>query len=222
MKRWIRDNRGLLVFLIGMGLFRTAVADWNPVPTGSMRPTIVEGDVVGVNRLAYDLKVPLAGWALVALGEPQRGDIVTFSSPQDGTRLIKRVVAVAGDTVALRDGRLWLNGQAARYEDPHPVQETVAPGVVMEALRATEDIAGDRRLVQYFTQFGHARSFETVTVPPGHVFVLGDHRDNSHDSRAFGVVPREALTGRAERVLVSADLSGPWRLRSERLGSPLR
>ena len=88
MKHWLRSNRGFVLFLLCFGIFRTAIADWNPIPSGSMRPTILEGDVVFVNRLAYDLKLPLTEVSLVRLGEPQRGDIITFSSPTDGTRLI--------------------------------------------------------------------------------------------------------------------------------------
>src|SRR5207237_5449961 len=103
MRGWIRSNRGFLLFLLGLGLLRTAVADWNPIPSGSMRPTLLEGDVVLVNRLAFDLKMPLTDTVIAHLGEPQRGDIVTFSSPKDGTRLIKRLVALPGDTVEMRD-----------------------------------------------------------------------------------------------------------------------
>src|SRR5512138_457339 len=90
MPKWFRNNRGFLLFLLLFGLFRTAVADWNPIPSGSMRPTLLEGDVVLVNRLAFDLKVPLTDIVVARLGEPKRGDIVTFSSPKDGVRLIKR------------------------------------------------------------------------------------------------------------------------------------
>src|ERR1700745_1687040 len=106
MRSWIQKNKGFLVFLLCFGVFRTAVADWNPIPTGSMRPTILEGDVVFVDRLAYDLKIPLTDVVLAPLGEPQRGDIVTFTSPRDGTRLIKRIVALPGDRVAMREGVL--------------------------------------------------------------------------------------------------------------------
>ncbi len=75
MKRWIVNNRGLLIFLLCFGIFRTSMADWNPIPSGSMRPTLLEGDVVLVNRLAYDLKLPLSDISLAALGNPQRGDV---------------------------------------------------------------------------------------------------------------------------------------------------
>lgn len=117
MKTWLKQNRGFLVFLVGFAFFRSAVADWNPIPSGSMRPTLLEGDVVLVNRVAYDFKIPLTDVSLVELGEPKRGDVVTFTSPIDGTRLIKRLVAVAGDVVEMRDERLIINGVAAEYAD---------------------------------------------------------------------------------------------------------
>ena len=88
MKKWLKGNRGCIAFLLCFGFFRLAIADWNPVPSGSMRPTLQEGDVVLVNRLAYDFKLPLTDKVLFALGTPQRGDVVTFSSPKDGVRLI--------------------------------------------------------------------------------------------------------------------------------------
>src|SRR3954454_23209124 len=111
MASWIRNNRAFLICILLFGVFRTAVADWNPIPSGSMRPTLLEGDVVFVNRLAFDLKVPLTDIAVVHLGEPRRGDIITFSSPRDGTRLIKRLIAVPGDTVEMRNRLLLVNGQ---------------------------------------------------------------------------------------------------------------
>ena len=120
--KWIKSNRGFIVLLLCFGIFRTAVADWNPIPSGSMRPTLLEGDVVFVNRLAYDLKLPLTDVVLARLGEPERGDVVTFSSPRDGTRLIKRIAALPGDTVEMRDEVLYLNGEAARYEAPEAVK----------------------------------------------------------------------------------------------------
>ena len=87
MKDLIRANKGFIAFLLLFGVFRTAVADWNPIPSGSMRPSLLEGDVVLVNRLAYDLKLPLTNVVLARMGEPRRGDVVTFYSPVDGTRL---------------------------------------------------------------------------------------------------------------------------------------
>ena len=128
MRRWLHDNRHFVMILLLFGFVRTAVADWNPVPTGSMRPTILEGDVVFVNRLAYDVKLPLTDRILLPLGEPRRGDIVTFSSPKDGTRLIKRIAAVPGDTISMRGNRLP-RSDALRSAFPHPVLRTLVSRV---------------------------------------------------------------------------------------------
>jgi signal peptidase I len=222
MTRWLKNNRGFLIFLLGFGIFRTAVADWNPVPTGSMRPTIVEGDVVFVNRLAYDLKLPLTDVSLARLGEPERGDIVTFSSPKDGTRLIKRLVAVPGDVVEMRQGALLINGAVADYRDRTTVVEPVGPGLQVDAIRATEQLDGRDHAVQYFTRHPHGRSFGPVTVPAEAYFMLGDSRDNSEDSRFIGFVPRPLLVGRAERILVSFDMTAYGLPRLDRTVAPLR
>lgn len=222
MKTWLRHNRGFVLFLLCFGVFRTAIADWNPIPSGSMRPTILEGDVVLVNRLAYDLKLPLTDVVLAHLGEPQRGDIVTFSSPQDGTRLIKRLVALPGDTVAMRDGVLLINGVAAVYADLERADEPVAPGLTLPATQATERWGGQERRVQYLDGAGNRRSFGPLTVPADHYFMLGDNRDNSADSRYVGWVPRALLIARAERVLVSADITTDWTPRLDRTVSRLR
>ena len=221
MKNWLRNNRGLLVFIVCLGLFRTAIADWNPVPTGSMRPTILEGDVVLVNRLAYDLKLPLTDISVARLGEPRRGDIVTFSSPKDGTRLIKRLVALPGDTVEVRDNALFINGVAAGYSDAKFVPEPVSPGRYVEATRLTEDVDGHRHTVQFMPHRNLRSNFGPVVVPDDEYFMMGDNRDNSEDSRYIGFVPRKLLIGRAGRILVSADIKANWKPRLDRTISPL-
>lgn len=219
---WLKRNAGFVVFLLAFGFLRTAVADWNPIPSGSMRPTILEGDVVLVNRLAYDLKLPLTDHVLAHLGEPQRGDIVTFSSPVDGTRLIKRLVALPGDVVALRDGVLSVNGRPAHYEPLAEIEESAGNGaLVVRGLRLRERTGDGVRDVQWLPALHDARPFGPVTVPAGHYFMLGDNRDDSHDSRWIGAVPRERLIGRAHHVLVSADVLGRWMPRLERFGAPL-
>lgn len=219
MRHWLKDNRGFLLFLVCFGFFRTAIADWNPIPSGSMRPTLLEGDVVFVNRLAYDLKLPLSDIALARLGEPARGDVVTFSSPRDGTRLIKRIVGLPGDLVEIRAARLFVNGQAADYDALEPVREPSGA----EALRAQERLGEHRHAVQFLADAAwFPRDFAPRLVPAGHFFMLGDNRLNSEDSRVIGMVPRERLIGRAERVLVSADILAWWQPRPARFGASLR
>jgi signal peptidase I len=222
MKGFIHANKGFILFLCLFGVFRTAVADWNPVPSGSMRPNLLEGDVVFVNRLAFDVKLPLTDRIVAHTGEPQRGDVVTFSSPKDGTRLIKRLVALPGDVVEMRNEMLIINGQQARYDSLQQVMEPAGTGQV-PALRISETVGGHVRRVQFVPQIDTpARNFGPATVPAGQYMMLGDNRDNSADSRFIGFVPRELLIGRAERVLVSADILENWGPRFDRFGKSLR
>jgi signal peptidase I len=210
---WIRHNRGFLVLLLGFGLIRTAVADYNPVPSGSMHPTILEGDVVLVNRLAYSVKLPLTDVVLARTGEPQRGDIVTFSSPRDGMRLIKRVIGLPGDRIQMRDKQLLVNGQPAHYA-------RAAPGAARAKengpLRLTETVGTRSYGIQWLPGRDSAPDFGPLTIPPDRYLVLGDNRDDSADSRFIGLVERRLLIGRAEAILVSADITTDWKPRPDR------
>lgn len=218
MKNFLKTNRGFIAFLVCFGFFRLAIADWNPIPSGSMRPTILEGDVVLVDRLAYDFKLPLSDVVVHETGTPQRGDIITFTSPKDGVRLIKRLVAVPGDTVEMRDEVLYINGAAADYADSHAVVEPLDNGGTTSALQVKERIAGNARTVQILPELAALRSFGPTVVPKEHYFFLGDNRDNSADSRYIGFVPRHLLIGRAHHILVSADIKGDWLPRLDRTG----
>lgn len=221
MRRILRENRGFVAFLLLFGLFRTAVADWNPIPSGSMHPTLLEGDVVFVNRLAYDLKVPLTDHILLRLGDPQRGDIVTFSSPRDGTRLIKRLVAIPGDKVEMHNKLLYINGEAAQYqhasaEPTHDVLDTP-----WQVQHAQETAGGHTHPIQWLAGVQGRDNFKPVTLGPNQYLMLGDNRDNSADSRFIGLVSRELLIGKAVRVMVSADITANWMPRLERFGKAL-
>jgi signal peptidase I len=224
MKNWLRNNKGFLAFLVLFGVFRTAVADWNPIPSASMHPNLLEGDVVLVNRLAFDLKVPLTDVVLARLGEPQRGDIVTFRSPLDGTLLIKRIVALPGDVVEMRNERLTINGKGADYKVIEHSLDSVG-GMATHALQLAESWDGQAERphhhIQIMPDVRARRTFGPVTVARGEYLMLGDNRDNSADSRVIGLVPRKLLVGRAERVLVSADYQGNWMPRTERFGMSL-
>jgi signal peptidase I len=220
VKNWVRNNKGFLAFLLMFGIFRTAVADWNPIPSASMHPNLLEGDVVLVNRMAFDLKLPLTDVVLKHMGEPVRGDIVTFHSPRDGTLLIKRLVAVPGDTVEMRNERLFINGHGADYRLVEESIDSVG-GATLRAVQLDETLNGQARHIQLLPEVKAARNFGPVTIPAGEYLMLGDNRDNSADSRYIGLVPRKNLIGRAERVLVSADYQGNWMPRTERFGMSL-
>ena len=220
MKNWVRANKGFVAFLLLFGLFRTAVADWNPIPSASMRPGLLEGDVVFVNRLAFNVKVPLTDVVLAHTGEPQRGDVVTFSSPADGVRLIKRVLAVPGDVVEMRNEKLIINGQSARYDAVGEVMENLGGRQVL-AQQLDETIGDKHQRIQLLPSVMARRDFGPMTIPADQFMMLGDNRDNSADSRYIGLVPRKLLIGRAVRVLVSADIEGDWMPRGERFGKKL-
>lgn len=198
------------------------MADWNPIPSGSMRPTLLEGDVVLVNRLAYDVKIPLTDIAVAKLGEPMRGDVITFTSPVDGVRLIKRLVGVPGDIVEIRDEVLFINGRAAEYSAPRSVLEAMDYGRTVDGLRTTERIEGNERTVQFLPAIPARRNFGPISVPADSYFFLGDNRDNSADSRYIGVVPRKLLIGRAHHILVSANIKDDWLPRLERVGERIQ
>jgi signal peptidase I len=220
VKNWLRANKGMLAFLVLFGAFRTAVADWNPIPSASMHPNLLEGDVVLVNRMAFDLKLPLTDVVVARMGEPARGDIVTFHSPKSGTLLIKRLVGVPGDVVEMRDERLVINGRSAAYRVVEQSLDSVG-GQAVPAVQLAESLNGASRHIQLLPEMQALRTFGPLTVPPGQYLMLGDNRDNSDDSRYIGFVPRKLLVGRAERVLVSADYQGNWMPRPERFGMSL-
>ncbi len=221
MPPFFKDNRGFIAFLVCFGFFRLAIADWNPIPSGSMRPTLVEGDVVLVNRLAYDFKLPLSDVSLLETGAPRRGDVITFSAPVDGTRMIKRLVGVPGDVVEMRNAVLYLNGVRAEYDGVRTTTEPLGNGASTAALQVTEHVGGSARKVQFLPDVAAVRDFGPVTVAKDHYFFLGDNRDNSADSRFMGVVPRHLLIGRAHHVAVSADILGDWLPRLERWAQPI-
>ena len=197
--------RPLALFMIVLLPLRSAVLDWNWVPSGSMKPTIMEGDLVLVNKLAYDLKAPFTTHRLAQWANPERGDIAVFFSPRDGVRLVKRVVGLPGDTIEMRNEILHINGEPLCYaaasvaEFRRDIFESPNP------LLATESLGGREHYVMALPEIRAMRTFGPVTVPPGHYFMMGDSRDNSNDSRYFGCVDRGQIVGRAVNVLVSFD-----------------
>jgi signal peptidase I len=221
-KFW-HEWKNLLVFLLVMVIFRSAIADWNQVPTGSMKPTILEGDRVVVNKLAYDLKVPFTTWHLAQWNDPRPGEIVTFYSPADEKLLIKRVIGVPGDVVSMRNNQLYINDKPATYS------------------RLGDDIVNQ---VDYYQRRSHAffleqhenirhpvmlvpsppnnyNSFGPIEIPENQYLMLGDNRDNSRDSRRIGLVERDRITGRAHTVAFSVDYDAYYMPRADRFLRPL-
>jgi signal peptidase I len=189
---------------IGMALLlalfiRTFIVQAFKIPSGSMIPTLQIGDHILVNKLAYGIRVPLYGHYLVDFGTVQRGDVIVFIFPEDRSKdFIKRVVGVAGDTVEIRGKKIFLNGK--QVEDPHAHFEGDDPQNILPASR---------------DDFGPTR------VPDNQLFVMGDNRDRSYDSRFWGFVNLDDVRGKAFLIYWSWDGSDRW-VRWERLGSLIR
>lgn len=206
-KIWL-DWRGFVLFVAVMLVFRSAIADWNQVPSGSMEPTILTGDRIVVDKLAYSLRVPFTLVRMAEWTDPQRGDIITFLNPVDDRQFIKRVIGIPGDTVELRRNKLIINGISATYETltrEEYAHLRIQPPSAYKVLRET--ILGQSRTIMVL-RYSHdpaASSFRRVNVPPGNYLVLGDNRDNSGDYRKIGPVSEERVLGRAHAVAFSLD-----------------
>lgn len=185
---------------------RSSLADWYNVPSGSMRPTILEGDKLFVSKLAYGLRIPFTSIELVHWRDPAAGDIVVFRHPdpsEQGKMMVKRVVAVPGDTVEMERGDLFVNKElvfARPYHGSNFLEpKDRKPGEVL----FVEQIQGAEHWLFLSESDPRHRKFGPETVPPGHFFMLGDNRDNSRDSRAWGYVPMRNLRGKVVSVMWS-------------------
>jgi signal peptidase I len=192
----IREWAPVLAFLLLILVARSTLADHYHVPSGSMEPALMPGDHVLVAKSAFGYRLPFTQHVLWPGECPRSGDVVIFDSPADGVRLIKRVVAVAGDVVAVREGRVWINGEP-RWE------QADAPGELL-----VERYDGQRVAINL--DAGGGPNLPPVEVPEGQVLVLGDHRGNSRDGRFFGFVPVASLYGRAAGVFWRRGAGPVW------------
>jgi signal peptidase I len=211
-KKVLNEIRVFMLMLLVVSSLRSALADWNDVPTGSMKPTIEEGDRVVVNKLAYDLKVPFTTIEVWKWGDPRRGDIVVLFSPVDGVRLVKRVVGVPGDRIELRDNQLYVNGDAARWKSIGEENDREQGSTLV----VEETLEGRTHRVMFTPQISAVRSFAPIIVPPGRYFVMGDNRDNSNDSRFIGLIDRHRIVGKALAVAFSFDRANHYAPRFNR------
>jgi len=221
LKTMWRDQKGFLLFLGLMFVFRSAVADWNYVPSSSMNPTLVQGDRVVVNKLAYSLRLPFTLQHLVRWDAPQRGDVITFDSPLDEVNLIKRVIAVGGDVIEMHDNTLTINGKAVGRRLVTASRLIPSEVGMLDAEIWHEQIGPAGFETARLVTHNRYRDFDPVRVPDDQVLVLGDSRDNSNDSRFIGFIDVKRVTGRAVRVVMSHDPQTLFLPRSGRWWLPL-
>jgi signal peptidase I len=185
-------------------LLRSFLVEPFRIPSGSMMPTLLVGDFILVNKYTYGIRLPVLNTKIIALGEPQRGDIVVFRFPKDPTMdYIKRVIGLPGDRIGYYNKQIYVNGE--------PVKQTVLGEY--EGARAEGMAGGESLLNENFRGVSHdilVRQGEPgregeFKVPEGHYFVMGDNRDNSNDSRYWGTVPEQNLVGKAFFIWMSWD-----------------
>ncbi|MDD5255533.1 MAG: signal peptidase I [Candidatus Omnitrophica bacterium] len=169
LREWVE---AIVVAAVCAMVIRTFIIQAFRIPTGSMRPTLIEGDVIMVNKFIYGARVPFTGITLPKLKDPSRGDVIVFVYPENPKKdFIKRLIAAEGETVEIKDGTIYIDGQA--LVDPVFNQ------------------------VYYYNRGGFGSEGLKLTVPPESFFVLGDNSASSQDSRYWGFVPRKNVLGKA-------------------------
>jgi len=186
-KSVFREYAEAIIIALVLALFiRTFVVQAFKIPSGSMEPTLEIGDHILVNKFIYGIKIPFTSIRLLSFGQPQRGDVIVFVYPADPSKdFIKRVVAVGGDSVKLVNKKLYINN--AEVPDSHAVYKEDSPFIPDPQKR---------------------ENFGPIMVPPGQLFVLGDNRDRSLDSRFWGFVPVNEVRGKAFIIYWSWDSQG--------------
>ena len=217
-EKWRNWRSSILFFTLVVIPIKSSLADVNWVPTGSMNPTIVEGDMVYVNKVAYDLRVPLTLHSLKHITDPQAGDIAVLFSPEDSTRVVKRVIGTPGDEISMRNNVVHINGRPANYGELSPdAYRDLEKELQQAAVFAEEQLGDHRHAVMGIPAIPtEKRSFEPITIPEGHYYVMGDNRDNSLDSRFYGLVPRKQFVGKAQGVVVSFNILDKFQPRLRR------
>ncbi|MEJ2307959.1 MAG: signal peptidase I [Gammaproteobacteria bacterium] len=206
-------SRSVFPVILIVLLIRSFLGEPFRSPSGSMMPTLLVGDFILVNKFAYGLRLPVTHTKILDTGSPERGDVAVFRYPvDDKTDFIKRIVAVPGDTVAYRNKRLYINGEAQPVTVIGRYRGVGSGALETNDLHARENLMGleheiliDERYPDFNPQC-RTLAHGTITVPEGHYFAMGDNRDNSNDSRCWGLVPEENLVGKATFIWMNFDM----------------
>lgn len=222
----IKDNKGFLSLLVAIIAIKSSVVDWNYVPTGSMRPTLADGDQILINKLAYDLTIPLTYISLHKFADPKPGDIVVFDTSKQDVRMVKRVLGVPGDKIKMRGNKVYLNDEIIGYKDEYNsefLETTFKPldeqdkkdyesdGKNVEDFKVeyqTETINGITHGIRIETgkhlEIG-TLNLKELEIPENQYLMVGDNRNNSYDSRFWGLVERDEIVGKVNYVVFSLD-----------------
>mgnify|MGYP002037364684 CR=1 FL=1 len=205
--------------ILAVLFIRTFIFEPFRIPTGSMVPTLEIGDFVAVTKFSYGIWLPFVHTEVLDLGDPERGDIIVFRYPQDESQnYIKRVVAIPGDTIEVRNNQILLNGRVQGWElaeDAYTFVDQTCEGEVQR--RNIESLGEIQHDVLVGMRPTRLANMDPIEIPEGNVFVMGDNRDNSLDSRAWGMVRYDQIKGKAHLTLFSLDFcASPWSPRGDR------
>jgi signal peptidase I len=232
-----KDNKGFFGLLILIVTVKSSIVDWNYVPTGSMRPTLADGDQIIINKLAYDVTIPLTYKSLYKISDPKKGDIVVFDTEKQDVRMVKRVLAVPGDKIKIRKNKVYINDQKLEYSedfnseflesvfkpldesDKENYKENNLPIDKMAVTYQTETLNGVKhgiRLEEGVQKIG-SLGLKEMTIPENNYLMIGDNRNNSLDSRYWGLVERHEIVGKVNYVVFSLDQDHWLKPRMDRL-----
>jgi len=230
---WVEWGAGFFPVILVVFVLRSFMFEPFKIPSGSMIPTLLVGDFILVNKFTYGIRLPVINKKIISLNDPQRGDVMVFRYPEDPSLdYIKRVVGLPGDTISYQNKRLTVNGQVLDVEKAgdylHPERlyyseqylETL--GGVQHAMLNDSDAPAyipDAARFPFRENCTYNASGVICKVPEGHYFMMGDNRDNSRDSRAWGFVPEENIVGKAVFVWLHVDSIVPPKFDFSRIGS---
>lgn len=202
----------LIVFVV-----RAVIFEPFRIPSGSMKPTLLEGDFILVNKYIYGIKVPLVGYKILNVSEPKRGDVMVFRYPKDTSLdFIKRVIGVPGDKIRYENKIVYVNDKPLDQQFLENTADVDLSGYSQDVKELSEKI--DDKIHKVWINAGQGEDKKEIVVPPGHYFTMGDNRDASDDSRYWGFVSQDLIVGKASYIWMSWDMLNKD-IRWKRIGS---
>lgn len=188
----------ILIILIIRGFF----IDWYRVPSDSMYPMIERNEHIFINKLAYSLRIPFTKKHILSWKTPERGDVIVFYEPKDNTILVKRVMAISGDTIVFKNGEVSLNGNKAEYTKVNNLKYEPTPNIKQQGFKETFANGQSEYILKTLTErkypegYNNGRNAGEFVIPANHLMMIGDNRDNSIDSRFIGSIPIDNVIGK--------------------------